>query len=764
MNRNMSAHLAHLALPALLLLAVSLHLPSLPLWTGPVLLLAAASRFLPPAPWVVAARLAMLFLLALVLGLNHGWLAATTLRVLLLAVLVLKWAEQRPQQHSQRPPRAERGNERKSKESKRKNGSGETGLIAAAALVALATGGLHLSSLTGLAAMLSGVVLWCAALLEESGGGMPSDTAARRHPWLGPASRIGGMLRSISGLMLRALPLAVVLFLFFPRIPGPLWDIGLTLGLPLSVVADSKPQGLGIGKSFSLGAGQTLRGAPNPQQDAPVFVAEFSGWVPETTRLYWRGPVFYDFDGKEWTLAKADTQRTRLIAEGWNQGREIEALLRGASQRVEYSVRLTPHGENGLYALDMPARLTTESYVSPELQLRSMTPIRHETTYSLASWLNVDTVASPLSDEKRARALALPPGNPRLKALGEAFAREHPDPEARARALFVELAKNRAQEGKEQGKQNGFRFSERFRFDAGPDALDRFWFDDKAGNAALYAGSFAALARAAGLPARVVTGFRGGKLMALTHYVVVKSQHAHAWTELWIDGKGWMRFDPSSAVAPEKFTGDAARKVKTATAARLAKPLPVPAQTNDPAQDAGAGKPASVHPEEETEAPAETGWSGWNFPDIENLLERWVIHFDAGKQMEEIGRLSGHFSGSGENAGGIGWITLLGWLAGAAAAVWLCGALLARWREARALPPAERIWRRYQKRLEPFGLAAAPGECPSKHALRLTALIPKDADRLRRIAGHYLDWRYGRGGATAARSLQREIRELARSL
>jgi hypothetical protein len=127
----------------------------------------------------------------------------------------------------------------------------------------------------------------------------------------------------------------------------------------------------------------------------------------------------------------------------------------------------------------------------------------------------------------------------------------------------------------------------RFTAPQGTDALDQFWFDTREGNGEFFAAAYVVLMRSAGIPARLVTGYRGGKLMALTDYVVVKRSHAHAWAEVWREDKGWTRIDPTDIVHP-----DTAGRPST----QSPRPQPTPAAPSAPAQDTAATQAPAALP------------------------------------------------------------------------------------------------------------------------------------------------------------------------
>ncbi len=671
---------------SLLLLALALlaHAPALPLAAWPALGLALLARRLPTGRLASALRLSGLLAVYTLAALIFGTFDATTLRLTLLVALALKWAESRT-------PR-------------------EFALVSAAATVAVAIGLLQWGDGMGVALVLASALLLVAA----------SDLRPRP-----PLRR----LRRAGALLLGALPLAGVLFLFFPRIPGPLWDIGLSFGLPLSIGLEKSSDGLGISTRLAPGEGQAQTGVSESQ---PVLVAEFANWVPPTSRLYWRGPVYYDFDGRQWTL-DADYeagQGRRFMAQGWTSGARFSETLRGTGREIRYRIRLTPHDRLWLYGLDLPSRLPAESVIGPDWQVLSHRPVTQEIHYDMASWLDWEGGGS-LDAAQRQRALALPArGNPALRELGARLNREHHgDAAAIARAALISLG------------NAGYRLDERQPLPAGDDGIDAFWFQVKAGDASAYATAYAFLMRAAGVPARLVSGFRGGKLMALTDYVVVKRSHAHAWVEIWDDNSGWRRFDPTDLVAPERFGSPAA------------KPQPRPQAPPQP-QAAAAPRQPSAPAAAPKAAPATTppllAFKDLPLPDVAGWLARWVLKLDADTQKQLLG---------GDGSGPL-WAWLLG--LGVLFGTLLAGAMaaFARWREWRTVPAAQRAWDKSLRLLARHGVAVLPGECPSRLAARVATSHPAWAEALARLALAYTDWRYAAARDDAPTRVVRAARHL----
>ncbi len=671
---------------ALLLLALLAHAPALPTLAWPALALALASRALRPGRAAATLRIAGLALAYLACALLWGWMAAITLRTALLLVLALKWSESR------------RGL--------------EFGLVGCAATVAVAIGSLQWGQ--GAAVALGGAAALLLVCLHAGAPG--ADTGAA------PRSRAGAWARALAQAARQlgtALPLAAVLFVFFPRIPGPLWDIGLSFGLPMPVSLEKSAQGLGV--SATLQPGQTQTGASEGQ---PVLVAEFRQWVPPTSMLYWRGPVFYDFDGQRWHLDAqvAKGQGRALMASGWRRGSDFLREFRSTTQEVAYRVRLTPHNALWLYALDVPSRLDAESFISADWQVLAHTPVQQEASYELVSALEWSAQQPVLEAAQRERALALPAhSNPRLQALGREWAQVWPREQLVPQALQA-LA------------QGGYQYRDRFAAPQGEHALDQFWFDTQEGNSEFLAASFVVLMRAAGVPARLVTGYRGGKLMALTDYVVVKRSHAHAWAEVWREGQGWSRVDPTDVLKPPQNAAQAPRPQAAPTPATIPrKPEADGAAPPPPSSDAGMASAQA------RARPAQQG-SSWDWPDLAAMAGRWLLQLDARRQLD---LLPAGLDGSA-------WIWLLVAALSAAALVMLLGTLWARWRTQRHVPAPQRAWERACRQLARRGWPMAAHECPSRYAQRVAAVQQGWAPALLQLAQAYAQWRYGRHPAAHA--------------
>ncbi len=320
-------------------------------------------------------------------------------------------------------------------------------------------------------------------------------------------------LTLVGAMLLQGAPIAILLFIVFPRLSGPLWS------LPEDSMATS-----GLSDSMSPGSIADLS-----RSSEVAFRVEFDNEVPPKDLRYWRGPVFERFDGRSWSAAPI---------------REVATLAvdANATGTINYTVMLQPHRQHWMFALDRATGLPMSSSGDAKALARIMTdgqlisdaPINRITRYLQQSIpgdrVHTGAAPGPLTRNTAGR-------NPRAEVLGQQLAATHDSPEAIAAALLQ-------------------RFSQApFRYTLQPSLLgispvDEFLFDTREGFCEHYASAFAMVMRAAGIPSRVVTGYLGGEMNG--DYMIVRQSDAHAWTELWIDG-AWQRFDPTGAIAPSRI-------------------------------------------------------------------------------------------------------------------------------------------------------------------------------------------------------------------
>jgi transglutaminase-like putative cysteine protease len=338
-----------------------------------------------------------------------------------------------------------------------------------------------------------------------------------------------GSARYAARISAQALPLALVLWLFFPRFDGPLWR----------VPSDSRGAETGLGDTMSPGDITDLA-----LSDEIAFRVHFEGTTPPKAARYWRGPVLHDFDGRTWRRSVALR----------SQPPDLAPIGTG----YRYRVSLEPNQHNWIFALDWPDQWDlSDAYLTGDGMLVRPALLSKPIDVTLTSHTQVEPTA-PLSDLVRRRDTRLPAArNPRTRELAVELRRAHPDDLGYVSAVLDIFR-----------RQPFFYTLEPPPL--GLNSVDEFLFDTKRGFCGHYASAFAALVRAAGIPVRVVTGYYGGTYNRFADYWIVSQSDAHAWDEVWIEGHGWMRFDPTSAVAPARV--DPGLEGSLAAAARLTGP------------------------------------------------------------------------------------------------------------------------------------------------------------------------------------------------
>ncbi|HCR87714.1 MULTISPECIES: transglutaminase family protein [Psychrobacter] len=338
-------------------------------------------------------------------------------------------------------------------------------------------------------------------------------------------TRGDGRLRTLGVLGIGALPLLVVLFLFFPRLP-PLWSVQLSGQQASTGVSDSMSPGdfANLGQSTEL-----------------AFRVEFAVKRPPQQQLYWRGLVFSNFDGVTWRPSPQQRE--------WQPAPQMPNWIANALATVPDEVKITPNRyqiileptqQNWLFGLDYPFAQQQDISITSNFTLRKDQPVTQQLRYDVLQFapMRIDPV---LSEASRRLNLALPSsGNPQARLLAQQlFAQSGSDPVRYIQAIERWI------------NQTNFRYT------LSPPRLntnriDEFLFDTRAGFCEHYSSSFTFMLRAAGIPARVVAGYQGGEPSRNGNVWEVRQMDAHAWTEVWLDGQGWVRVDPTAFVAPER--------------------------------------------------------------------------------------------------------------------------------------------------------------------------------------------------------------------
>ena len=517
-----------------------------------------------------------------------------------------------------------------------------------------------------LALGLVAAVLALAALLRfaeaESG-----DVASAPSPWR--------RLAQVGRLLAVGLPLALAVFWLFPRLAAPMW------GAPDRALA--RP---GLSDRMTPGEWLDLM-----NDESVVLRARFFGATPRPSQMYWRGPVLWEFDGRSWTRPR------------WRDDITPPEALPGPVT-WDYEVAIEPTDRRQLVALDLPLAAPEGSRLGADHGLDAARPLTTLTRWRMQSAPPRDQ-PSPLPRGLRQAALSLPPGyNPRTVALARQWrAQAGRDDAAIVRRALAWI-----------GAEFAYTLATP---PAGRHGADEFLFEQKAGFCQHFSSSFVVLMRAAGIPARVVTGYAGGYLNPIGGYWIVRRSDAHAWAEVWLHGRGWVRVDPTAAVAPERIYDTLADRAPGASGWL-------------------GGLPAA------TSLFNASDWMrrGWN-----DLL----LGFNAERQQRLLRPLGiDHLAPGG-----------LALLFAAAAVLALLWMLWLSNRGVREADPVLRAWHRLGARYARLGLGREPHEAAGDWAERVGNARSDDGAALRVLTKRFTDWRYA--GAQVGR---RTAHDLVRAL
>jgi protein-glutamine gamma-glutamyltransferase len=533
-----------------------------------------------------------------------------------------------------------------------------------------------------LAACLDGQALWLlpiyAAELWVLCGALYGLGAGADAP---PAAAL--LRRSALSLGL-ALPLAVLLFLFVPRLSGSFWAI------PQPDQAYT-----GLGDEMSPGSISQL----TQSGDAALRV-RFDGPLPPTAQRYWRGPVLHDFDGYTWRRRHPDLGRA--------------PALQFQGPAYSYEITLEPTHHNVLIALELPEGVPDtlpNAHPTFDYQLIAPTPLSRAVSYRLQSYIQHRT-DEPLSAAARQLDLQLPPGrNPRSLELAHTLRAATAGDRAYVDAVLDYL------------RHGDFSYTlEPPLLDL--DSVDDLLFRTREGFCGHYASAFVMLMRAGGVPARVVTGYLGGIWNRYGEYLYITQSDAHAWAEVWLEGRGWIRIDPTAVVAPGRLTEE------------LDDLLPAAA---------GGHRLLLDSPWVSDAVQAWQGLNAW--------WQDEFLGFNFARQLDLLGRLGIRNHD----------LQALAMLMAAGAAIWL--ALIAWGLRPRPQPSAEdglsRSWRALERKLRRLAPARAAYECPTDYAARVGRAHPELSATLAALARRYARLRYGpSAGAAQLEQFRRAVRLL----
>lgn len=511
-----------------------------------------------------------------------------------------------------------------------------------------------------------------------------------------PGQRIAAGFRMVA----MALPLALIMFLFFPRLQGPLWG---------------KQQGSsGVsGLSDSMTPGNVAELALS---DQIAFRVDFNKFVPRPDQLYWRAIVLDTFDGTKWTESDLTNQSG------------VPDTAESGGVEVRQDIVLEPNGQHWLLGLDRPTSLATPragpvSGPTPESarltrygEMRNGDFLQDRTRYTIVSRL-ADSYRDHDGDARRA-ALQLPPGfNPvTLQWAGQLREQAHSPAQAVVAVLHY------------------FR-TEPFRYTLDPpplgrDQIDDFLFGTRAGFCEHYASAFVVVMRAMQIPARVVTGYQGGELNPVDHLTTVRQSDAHAWAEVWLDQRGWVRVDPTAAVAPSRIE----RGLRGALPNRNLRGL---LQFNDHSWLGSLSQKLRMQWDATN--------SAWNL---------WVLNYNLGKQLDLLTALSGI---DHPLASQLGMALIIGM--GSIGTVFSLLLL----RKKTRVSALDRSYEKFCRNLARRGYARLLHEGPLAYRDRLMLMLP-DAQPIAQFLSVYSRCKYGTGYNAAQQAQLQQLLTLCSQL
>ncbi len=478
-----------------------------------------------------------------------------------------------------------------------------------------------------------------------------------------------------SVMVLQAAPLMLVLFFLFPRI-GPLWTVPI------------KSQQATTGMSEFMKPGDVSQLSRSGEV---AFRVAFEGDIPPQSQLYWRGLVMSRLRQGTWSaLNYYDVPAS--------ERRPQEPVTAGPAP-LRYSIIMEPTQQRWLYSLRYARSNDPGILSAPDYRLVRPVVIEDDFLYRVSSWPDA-ALENTLSDWRRLTELALPQGsNPRARQLARSIAAGAETPAdivAGVLALFTEQP---------------FVYTLQPPLLPEDNPMDAFLFDTRRGFCEHYASAFVIMMRAAGVPARVVAGYQGGEVNPVNRTVIVHQFDAHAWAEVWLEGRGWVRVDPTAAVSPERIELGLEQALASEGSFLADSPLsPLRYRRIDLINKLRLRYDALTY--------------RW---------QSWVVGFNADTQMQLLQQWFGEF-----NARKFALLILGSW---ALVLIPVGLSLLVR-RRTHEVRKLDRLYLKFCDKLEKMGVAREPGEAPAAYAARARRALPRLAAQITAITTLYQQLAY----------------------
>jgi len=518
-----------------------------------------------------------------------------------------------------------------------------------------------------------------------------NQTQDNQKPWR--------TFRYSASILLQGVPLMIACFVLFPRI-SPLWAVPLNTAGARTGLSDSMSPG---------DIGDLARSAE------VAFRVSFEGAPPPYSQLYWRALTLDDFSGRSWRRPEFTLQPQFLGPQADTRQPWFEAIeYRGSP--LSYNVIMEPTNQNWIYTLQMPAIVDERMMMRNDYQVSSVRRVNQRFTYDVRSWLDYSVGGDLQAGELRRSRLVPRQSNLRAWELAAALRESAGSDQAYIDAVLARFR------------------DEQFSYTLSPPVLgdnpvDEFLFETRAGFCEHFSSAFTFLMRAAGIPARVVTGYMGGEYNPYDGTLTVRQYDAHAWSEVWLEGQGWVRYDPTAAVAPGRI-------------------------------DAGSNEVL----QEEEQFMQDEMFTLMRFNNslllnelryrvemVDYAWNRFVLNYDQDMQFSLFSRLFGTVTKLKILLAVVGFMTLAGLLI-----AWT----LFRLAPVETRPAASRLYLRFCQALDKQGFTRAPGETPQQYLQRIGVANPQWRDDAEAITRLYVELAYvsRHGEPDKLRELQRWVR------
>jgi transglutaminase-like putative cysteine protease len=475
-------------------------------------------------------------------------------------------------------------------------------------------------------------------------------------------------LKIAAVLILQAIPIAAALFILFPRVEAPRWML---------LEDKNKTAKTGLSDSMEMGSISDLGMSPEL-----VFRVKFTGQIPPAKERYWRGPVLSYTDGKHWTQLSSQRFRAQLDKPNYT------------GSPYSYTLLMETQEKNWVFALDLPAQFSRPLVQNGYYQLSTLEDPSKRAEYQITSYAQYNT--GYLTKTESRDSIQLPD-----------------EPSEQIKQLVTQL---HGFDGKPEefiAQLLNYFKTEGFYYTLTPPLMEdkpieTFLFKTRYGFCSHYAATFVYLMRVAHIPARVVTGYQGGELNPVGDFLEIRQANAHAWTEVWLENKGWVRVDPTAAIANERIE-----------------------QQPNPEQLA-IGEPIRFDASNSNQLPDWLTQSRQLWDNADYQWQRWVVNYNRNSQSNFLSTF-----------GIYDFKAMMKWLMIVLSLITVLLSAFLLQQKQKAIDPVLRLYQQFCNKLQTVGLSRNAGEGAVDFAQRAKAALPEQAQAIETITATFMRIRYG---------------------